>query len=140
MNLLGGKTCGRFPLKKPDTYIHLIPSAHTHTSMRVLVRHTKQILIYRRSCGSVRSVGFEDRTWHFARRSSPVAVRTLYFALRTLHSRETPPRLSVRTSHFDLGPSPGSSPFAHCTSHFALRTSHFALRPVEELARGATRD
>jgi hypothetical protein len=50
MNLLGGKTGGRFPVKKKakKPYMHLILRAHTHTSMRVLLRHSRQILIHRR--------------------------------------------------------------------------------------------
>ncbi len=61
MNLLGGKTGGRFPVKKKakKPYMHLILRAHTHTSMRVLLRHSRQISIHRRSCGSVGSVGHE---------------------------------------------------------------------------------
>ena len=40
MNLLGGKTCGRFPVKKPPTSSD---SARTHRSMPVLLRHSRHI-------------------------------------------------------------------------------------------------
>ncbi len=40
MNLLGGKTGGRFPVKKNR---HTSDSARTHTSMRVLLRHSRHI-------------------------------------------------------------------------------------------------
>ncbi len=41
MNLLGGKTGGRFPVKNPP---HTSDSARTHRSMPVLLRHSRHII------------------------------------------------------------------------------------------------